>query len=255
MLRRIKGLIGFTARGEDQDIGTVEDFYFDDTDWQVHHVVVDTGPLIFGRKVLIAPAAVGNPLWEAGTLPVHLRKEQVEGSPEIDLGRPIANRDLGALHQHYGWPAPWTEDELLGTTYIGTHPEIVPGRASSGMDTIPQNEPRPPVDRHLRSAKDILSYDLMATDGEIGHLDDLFVDENGWIIRYLLIDTRDWLPGRRVLVPINCIERVGWTDNHIQVALTQDQIENSPEYDPKPPLDRAYETDLYRYYDYPGYWV
>jgi hypothetical protein len=70
-----------------------------------------------------------------------------------------------------------------------------------------------------------------------------------------LVDARDWLPGRRVLAPIDCIERVGWTDNHIQVALTQEQIENSPEYDPKPPLDRAYEADLYRYYDYPGYWV
>jgi hypothetical protein len=255
MLRRVNHLIGFTVRGEDREIGRVHDFYFDDTDWKLHHMVVDTGPLIFGRHVLIAPVALGRPLWDEGVFPVRLRKEQVEQSPEIDLDGPIANRDLGALHHHYGWPATWSEGELLGTTYIGTRPEITPGWESRETHTTPENEPQRPVDRHLRSARDIMGYGIEAIDGDIGHVDDLFIDESGWIIRYLLVDTRDWLPGRGVLIATDWVKRVGWTDNTIQVDLTQEQVEDSPEYDPEPPLARDYEVELYDYYGLPGYWV
>jgi uncharacterized protein YrrD len=255
MLRRVKHLIGFTVRGVDQEMGRVKDLYFCDTGWALQHLVVHTGLPLFGQDILVAPAALGTPVWEEKVLPVKLSKEQVTHSPRVDLEEPISTRALGDLYRHYGWPAPWTEDELLGTTYIGTRPEIVPGGESKGMHTIPGNAPRGPVDRHLYSAQDILGYDVLATDGRIGHVEDLFVDESGWIIRYVLVDAREWLPGRRVLVSTDWVARVGWTDNHIQVDLTRDQVENSPEYDLESPLDRDHEIELYGYYGLPGYWV
>jgi hypothetical protein len=237
MLRRVKHLIGFTLRGVDQDIGKVKDFHFCDTDWKLQHLVVHTGLPLLGRDILVAPAALGTPVWEEKVLPVQLSKEQVTHSPRVDLEKPISTRALGDLYRHYGWPAPWTEDELLGTTYIGVRSEIVPDQGSKEIHTISRNAPRGPLDRHLHSVQDILGYDVQATDGRIGHMDDLFVDDRDWIIRYVLVDARDWLPGRRVLISTGRVARVGWTDNHIQVDLTREKVENSPEYDPEAPLD------------------
>jgi len=52
----------------------------------------------------------------------------------------------------------------------------------------------------LRNAKGILNYVLQAKDGEIGRCKDFLFDDEKWTIRYIVADTRNWLPGRKVLV-------------------------------------------------------
>src|SRR5687767_2340606 len=55
MLRNIKDLRGYVIRAIDGTIGKVDDFYFDDEDWGIRYLVVDTGSWLSGRKVLISP--------------------------------------------------------------------------------------------------------------------------------------------------------------------------------------------------------
>jgi hypothetical protein len=51
----------------------------------------------------------------------------------------------------------------------------------------------------LRNTKDLLGYALHATDGIIGGLKDFHFDDQSWVIRYLIVDTRTWLSSRKVL--------------------------------------------------------
>lgn len=86
-------------------------------------------------------------------------------------------------------------------------------------------------------------------------MEDFFADEGDWRIRYMLVDTRNWLPGRKVLVGTDWIESIDWTERNVYVTVASEQVENSPEYDPRAPLTRSYETDLYTHYQAPGYWL
>jgi hypothetical protein len=78
MLRNNKDLRGYAIRATDGVIGEVDDFYFDDEDWAVRNLIVDTGSWLSGRKVLISPLAVGHPDWLGQLLPLSLTKTQVE---------------------------------------------------------------------------------------------------------------------------------------------------------------------------------
>jgi hypothetical protein len=59
MLRLVSRLSGYTIEASDGDIGTFNDFLFDDVTWKVRWLVVDTGHWLSGRKVLIHPSAIG----------------------------------------------------------------------------------------------------------------------------------------------------------------------------------------------------
>jgi len=107
----------------------------------------------------------------------------------------------------------------------------------------------------LRSTHAVSGYHIQATDGEIGHVADFVIDDATWAIRYLIIDTQNWWPGKKVLVAPQWIERVSWDESKVFVNLTQEAIKRSPEYTEDSLLTREYETGLYRHYDRQGYWV
>lgn len=260
MLRKAHDMFGFQMRATDGDIGRVEDFYFDDDQWQVRYFVVNTGSWLFGRRVLIAPQAIEAPLWEEEVLPVHLTKEMVKNSPEVDLDKPVTAQMHSELHEHYGWTDLWSRPSFY--TFPGSVTGVMAPPPPPGVAVMEKEMAGPAQegaaergDPHLRSLKAVLGYDIAATDGEIGHVEDFFVDESDWTIRYVLIDTRNWLPGRKVLISPSWVNRVNWRDSQIHVDVPRKRIEESPEYDTAGPIHRSYETHLYEYYDVPGYWI
>jgi hypothetical protein len=100
----------------------------------------------------------------------------------------------------------------------------------------------------------VIGYYIQATDGDIGHVEDFLIDDRSWTIRYMVVDTRNWLPGKKVLVSPEWIERVDWDASKVHLNLARERIQNSPEYDPSRPLERDYETRLYGHYGRRGYW-
>jgi hypothetical protein len=106
----------------------------------------------------------------------------------------------------------------------------------------------------LRSVKELCNYVLEATDGEIGRCKDFLFDDGRWTVRYMVVDTRNWLPGRKVLVAPVWITSVDWAESKVSVDLTREQVKNSPEYDPSTPVKREYEVRLYDFYGRPNYW-
>jgi hypothetical protein len=107
----------------------------------------------------------------------------------------------------------------------------------------------------LRSTHEVTDYHIQAADGEIGHVEDFIIDDETWAIRYLIIDTRNWLPGKKVLVSPQWIERVSWSERKVFVNHTREIIRQSPEYTEESLLTRDYESVLHRHYNRQGYWV
>lgn len=97
------------------------------------------------------------------------------------------------------------------------------------------------------------SYYIQARDGEIGHVEDFIIDDATWAIRYMVIDTRNWWPGKKVLVSPQWIEAINWAKSTVAVDLLRDTIKHGPEYNPSM-LNREYETKLYQHYRRPTYW-
>ena len=107
MLRSINNLVGFTLGATDGEIGRVYSFLFDCGTWAVRYLVVDTGRWLPGRKVLISPKALDQPDWQDRIFRVHLTKEQIRDSPDIDTDKPVSRQREIELHQHYGWTPYW----------------------------------------------------------------------------------------------------------------------------------------------------
>jgi hypothetical protein len=108
-------------------------------------------------------------------------------------------------------------------------------------------------DPHLRSARDVTGYYIRGTDEAVGSVADFLIDEEGWAIRYLVVDTGTWLSGRRVLIAPSWVSEVSWATQEVQITLTRAAIEASPEYNPDL-VDRVYEEQLHGHYGQPGYW-
>jgi hypothetical protein len=110
-------------------------------------------------------------------------------------------------------------------------------------------------DQHLRSIREVTGYRIKARDGEIGHVEDFVVDDESWIMRYLVVDTRNWLPGgKKVLLSPGWAERIDWGREEVSVDLKRGTVEQGPEYHPADAVNREVDTRLYDYYGRPVYW-
>jgi len=106
----------------------------------------------------------------------------------------------------------------------------------------------------LKNINNIYGTKVAATDGNIGHVRDFYFDDQSWIVRYMIVDTGNWLPGRQVLLSPHAFDGFGPDGDAISVRLTKDQIENSPSIESHLPVTRQYERDYFHYYSWPPYW-
>lgn len=253
MLRKAGSLFGYQLfTRDDQEMGKVHDFYFDRQDWVVRYLVADIGSWLFGRRVLIATSALGIPDWEARILPVNLSKDEVKASPNIDLDAPVTRQHEADLIGYYGWPNYWASP--MTAVGVGLAPAVIAPPTVEPMPAEVTTALQNAEESHLHSMRDTEGYTVEATDGGIGRVSDFFVDEQGWAIRYLLIDTGNWLPGKKVLLAPQWVSSVDWREGRLTLNHTKTEVEKSPEYDPNSPLERTYEGELHRHYGYPEYW-
>ena len=109
-------------------------------------------------------------------------------------------------------------------------------------------------DPHLRSVAEVHGYHIHATDGDIGHIEDLVVEDSGWGSRYWIFDTRNWWAGQHVLISPYAVREIRWGERQMRVDVLRDTIKASPLWETSvSELDPAYEGRLHGYYGWPGY--
>lgn len=264
MLFVVSTLCGCTVEAGGSRIGTAKDFLFDGGSWQVRWMVVDTGGWLTGRKILIHPSAIGLnaaapssglalPMMRMGpdlTLSVRLTAEQLENSPEIGDDEPVSKPIEQRLFDFFGW------DPFWGASYLAANASAA---AASAPVYLAEAEAGTAASRpedaaaHLCSVTDIAGYHVLATDGDIGHVENLLADDAGWDIRYLIVATRNWWPGRHVLLAPFAVQDIDRPERHVAVDVTRAQVQASPPWDPATVIDQVAERQLHRHYGWPGY--
>ena len=257
MLRSTKDLEGYAIEATDGMIGEVKDVYFDDEKWVVRYLIVETGSWLASRKVLISPIAIGKADWAASVLAVSITKDQVKNSPDIDTDKPVSRQHEMQYLNYYSYPyylggaslwggGAYPGAMLMNVGYGGCYADYLEGQADHA---------RADEDPHLRSGKAVMKYHIRATDGDIGHVGGLLVDEETWAVRYMVVETGSWWLGHQVLIAPQWIREVRWSDEAVVVSLTRQAVKAAPAYDPLLPLNREHETDLYRHHGRAGYWA
>jgi uncharacterized protein YrrD len=266
MLRSMKDLENCAIRATDGMIGNVKDFCFDDGTWVVRYLVVESGSWLSSRRVLISPIAVAASDWSGRVLSVSITKEQVKSSPDIDTDKPVSRQQEMGFLGYYSYPYYWGGESLWGD---GLYPGLMlSGQRDGGMPSVRREahvqstrgdfEADRSMHQHgdprLRSSNAVIQYYVHASDGDIGHVQDLLVDEGSWAIRYIIVNTSNWWMGHQVIIAPEWIDDVNWLDSKVSVDLTRQAVKDSPQYDASKALIREREVETYAHYGRDGYW-
>lgn len=242
-------LKGFRIQASDGRLGALDDFIFDDVEWVVRYMVVDTHPWWPGGRVLVAKQALHTPDWENGLIPVALEKKQARGAPSVNVNEPLSRGAEAALHKYFSWLPYWgPSGQQLG---------IAPGASPAGGDA----EHEQTVEREMRERRradgihvhrlgKMVGYEVLSGDAQehLGYLSGHVLEMPDWQVRYLVMDTRRRLPGRKVLLVPSWIETLSWDDRSIRVSIGGSTIRQSPEFDPDRPISSEYARSLVEYY-------
>jgi len=207
MLRSLEDSTDVSVIAADGEIGKVRNFLFDDHSWKIRYLVVDVGGWLTRRDVVISVSVIDQPDWTTKTFRVHLTKERIRHSPDVDSKKPVSRQQEIAMREYYGWPAYWENPNA----------EFLSAALVVGRDFPVRTEEDP----HLRSTDDVTGYEVWAKDGEIGRLENFIVDEASWHIGYLDVKAGDWLHRRSILVPTSEVASVSWAHHRVNMDQAQ----------------------------------
>jgi len=113
----------------------------------------------------------------------------------------------------------------------------------------------PIADSHVVNLKDLYGNELAGLDGEIGHVEDFYFDDNIWVIRYAIADTASWLSDRLVMLSPHAFGKLDQVEKALRINLRKAQIQESPSIDLHKRVTRQDEVEYYRHYGWPAYWA
>ena len=235
MLRSIKQLYGKKLGASDGDIGHMKDFYFNDRQWAIRYVVVDTGSWLTGRLVLLSPHAFGNLDQDGDCLLVNLTRQQIEKSPAIESHKPVSRQYEEEYFRYYGWAPYWAGGEMWGVSgFPMGPPHLMPSKKAS-WGSRPHNSD----ETHLRSTQALSGYHIQTGEGAIGHVTDFMMDNKSWAICQLVVETGHWYSGKEIVISPKHIDRISYEESKVFVKVTKEAILKAPEYH-VPALGAAY---------------
>jgi sporulation protein YlmC with PRC-barrel domain len=246
MLTISSELGGYAITASDGRLGTVSDLLFDDASWLIRWLVVDTGKWLSGRKVLLPPSVLGLLDPKGKEFPVTLTMQQVQDCPEIDTERPVSRQLETNVYDYYGWSPYWGTG--FGAREMGGAMAAAPSLGLRQREEQIAESGRNGDDPHLRSIEAVTGYHIKASDGEIGHVEDFLVEERDWSIRYLIVDTKNWWPGKKVLISPRSARAIDWMDKLVHLDVDLQTVKDSPAYDATTTVDGAYDEKFLTYY-------
>ncbi len=251
MLRHESEINGYAIHATDGLIGTVNDFLFDDATWLVRWLVIDTGDWLPGRKILLPPSALAHVNHMGHQFAVRLTKQQVKECPEIESDRPVSRQMETNIYDYYGWAPYWGSGSYLGL--VGFGGGYLAGTAPPSLEVMQREKAiddaqRSKDDPALRSAKEVTGYQILASDGEIGHVEDFLVEDDDWTIHYMVVDTTNWWPDKKVIISPLSVRKIEWSDRRVSLGTNRQTVKDSPLYDSSTTVDPIYEKNLHKHY-------
>ncbi len=246
MLRSLNEVLGYNITIDGfEDVGKVDDFLFDDDNWNVQFMIAKTGGWLNSEKRLITNEHFRQPQWDMRSFPVDMSEKEIETSPEVDESIDMPNRQRIVLPANYQWDFNW-----IGELH---RPEPMPLRADSNASVrVTQTQVTYQTSPALLSVREALNFEVIDRNAKsIGRMDDFIVDDQEWMIRYMVLDTGNILTGKKVLVSPIWLNEIDFDQKKVYLDLAKETIEEAPEFDPGQPINRKYEEVLYDFYGRP----
>ena len=230
-MRTIRQLYGETLAASDGEIGHIKDFYFNDQQWAIRYVVVDTGSWLPGRQVLLSPHAFRSVDQKGNSLQVILNRRQIENSPAIDSHKPVSRQYEEDYYRYYGWPSYWEGGGMWGVSGlpVSPWPYLMPDQTTTAGAPLSNGD-----DPHLRSTQAMNGYYIQTSDGSIGHLTDFVIADESWAIRQLVIQTGHWFSAKEIVLLPEDVDRISYEQSTVYVSKTKEAISAAPEYHVSP---------------------
>lgn len=248
MKRRLEELKGFSIETSDGTKGKIKDFLFDEDTWKVRYLDADFGSFFKDKRVLLPIDALKEPLWDEELIPVNLTSKQIEDSPSPEEKPTVSREYEKELMKHYSFAAYWSSGYIPPThtgLYYPARPMNVPTK-----EVTEEKVSEEKLDTKLRSFKEVTGYHILATDGHLGHVEDMIADDADWQLIYLIIDTSNWRPwSKKVILLINWLDKISYETREVSIDVHTDVIKNAPEFDTSKPVDQAFEEALIDYYE------
>ncbi len=213
MLQSANELKNFSIEARDGIAGKAKEFYFDDGNWAVRYLVVETLPRLSGKRVLIAPGLFDVIEPDTKKITVNLSRDDIVRSPSADEHRPVAREREYELNRHYGWPVYWAEGSM-----VLQPAQVEPDLPSYGGDG------------HLRSTGILTGFHVSARGEKYGKLDDFIIDDAAWRIRSLAVTTNGFLNRRQVLVCPEELAHINLPDRKIVLTRTKEELDARHEF-------------------------
>lgn len=283
MLVKAGNLTGYSILGIDGYVGTLVDIYFDDWQWIIRYLVVQLGENTNSVPYLISPFVVGKIDHQTKEISVALTLQKIKNSPELQTNLPISRQYELALRRYYEWPDYWqnssftdpppagiVQKDEITLDEVGRPVEQQPLTADSEdilSDTSEKVLPDEPNDQEmieaefglpeeevqfsaeLRSVKELQGYRIQTTDSDNSAVENIFIDDSDWSIRYLVINLHNSHENEIVLLTLHFIQQINWGTNRIFVSISQQQLSDAPPFTPPYHLSIDFEKQVYAYYD------
>jgi hypothetical protein len=214
---------------KNEDFGEIRTFIIDSMNWVLRYVVVRVG----SRDVLLSTHAFGKFDVNNKTLSLNVSREKVINSPEINLNRRISSEMERQVYDYYQWPYDWESDSVPETQAgdLSAIP-LIEMELEREQQMVPQTGADTRLD-HIFSTDHLFDYNLYASNDEqnAGTLHDLIINDAGWRVMYMIVDTNGLFPGgRKIALAPTWVTEIDEVDGRIMVDLQEDTIKDSPEY-------------------------
>jgi hypothetical protein len=171
-------------------------------------------------------------------------------SPDMSTERPVSRQIETNIYDYYGWRPYWGTGLYMGAYGFGRSAIMAappyPNSMRRAEDII--SAQRSDDDPHLRSIEAITGYHIHASDGEVGHVEDFLVEDADWSIHYFVVGTKNWWPGKKVLISPGAVQEIDWTDSLVNLNVDRQKVKDSPAYDASTTVDRDYEKSFHSHY-------
>jgi hypothetical protein len=108
------------------------------------------------------------------------------------------------------------------------------------------------ADISLRSVNEVIGYHIQTLEISMGHVSDFIIDDQDWTVRFIVVSTKNWLPGQDVLVASLLVEKIRWVEKKVYVYLTKDELMNSPVFEPESFINQLPGGAAYDYHGRPN---
>ncbi|MFH1320933.1 MAG: PRC-barrel domain-containing protein [Bacteroidota bacterium] len=185
--------------------------------------------------------------WNKQHFEVELSKADLERCPAIEENLPVSRKYEELINRNYHISDYWSRDYyplnaipgITGNYLVPAEPVRMPGKIIREAD----------IDTNLRSYNELIGYEVLTSDGKLGHIEDLLIDSSDWSVISTIVDTHKLQPwSKKVIIAVTWTEEISYLDKTITVSLSTEEVKNAPDFNPKEPVNEVYEKNLYDYY-------